>query len=156
MFLLRVATALRDASVPYAIAGGYAVALHGAVRGTVDIDLVINQREKDYVAVERALASIRLAPRLPVSAKEMFQFRAEYISKRNLLAWSFYNPSAPAELVDILIGEDLKSIKVETMHVQGELVRVISRKDLIRLKQKAGRAQDLEDVRALSILGKKR
>ena len=41
MLLLRVTEALRKARVAHALVGGHAVALHGAIRGTLDIDLVI-------------------------------------------------------------------------------------------------------------------
>jgi len=41
MFILRVIEALKGHRVAYAIVGGYAVALHGAVRGTVDIDIIV-------------------------------------------------------------------------------------------------------------------
>ena len=41
MLLYDVAAAFDEASVPFAVAGGYAVALHGAVRGTVDVDIVL-------------------------------------------------------------------------------------------------------------------
>ena len=40
VFLLKVASTLNKSQVPYAIVGGQAVALHGAVRGTIDIDLI--------------------------------------------------------------------------------------------------------------------
>ena len=60
MFLLRVTAALAKARVPYGLVGGYAVALHGAVRGTMDIDLVIRLEEAQFVRAERALRSIGL------------------------------------------------------------------------------------------------
>src|SRR6266436_2497322 len=70
MFLLRVAKALDQARVPYALVGGYAVALHGAVRGTVDVDLAIRLRVRDFQKTERALIGMGLRPRLPVAAAE--------------------------------------------------------------------------------------
>ena len=60
MFLLEIAAALGRERVSYAIAGGYAVSLHGAVRGTVDVDLVISLKESSYIACENALKSIGL------------------------------------------------------------------------------------------------
>ena len=45
MLLLRVTRAFAKARVRYALVGGYAVALHGAIRGTMDIDLVIGLSE---------------------------------------------------------------------------------------------------------------
>ena len=41
MFIHEICAALEHAEVSYAVVGGYAVALHGAVRGTVDVDVVI-------------------------------------------------------------------------------------------------------------------
>lgn len=69
--LERVCAALRDASVGYAIVGGHAVALHGAVRGTVDIDLVLRWTEETLVRAEAALKDIGLVPQLPIRAKDV-------------------------------------------------------------------------------------
>jgi hypothetical protein len=39
MFIETVSKALSDHNVSYAVVGGYAVALHGAVRGTIDVNI---------------------------------------------------------------------------------------------------------------------
>lgn len=156
MFLLRVTDALRKARVPYGLVGGYAVALHGAVRGTMDIDLVIRSEEAQFVRAERALRSIGLESRLPVTAREVYRFRAEYIRNRSLHAWSFVNPSVPSELVDVVLTQDLAELGTVAMRVQGRKIRVVALDDLIAIKQAAGRPQDLEDVRALTTLRGKR
>jgi len=153
MFLFRVCDALSAAGVPFAIAGGYAVALHGAVRGTVDVDLVIRLDESSFTRAEQALMTLGLQPRLPVTAAEVFRFREEYIRNRNLLAWSFVNPSNPAEIVDVLIGEDLADCEPVKVRVKGRVLPVVSKKDLILMKTRSGRPQDLEDVAALKRLG---
>jgi hypothetical protein len=152
MFLLRVTGTLARTRVPYGIIGGYAVALHGAVRGTMDIDLVIRLEETQFVRAERALKSIGLEPRLPVTAREVCQFREEYIRNRNLIAWSFVNPSVPSELVDIVLTHDLADLNTVTIRVQGRQIRVVALDDLIAIKQQSGRPQDREDVRALKAL----
>jgi hypothetical protein len=149
MLLRRVARAFDRARLPYALVGGYAVALHGAVRGTVDIDLVIRLRETDFLRAERALISLGLHPRLPVTATEVFRYRQEYIRNRSLTAWSFANPALPSEIVDVVLTEDLARMKVGRIKVRGQTVRVASIEDLIRMKRSSGRPQDLEDVEAL-------
>jgi len=149
MLLLRVAKAMDGARVPYALVGGHAVALHGAVRGTIDIDLVIRRMEGDFLKAERALKSLGLDPRLPVTASEVFRFREEYIRNRNLTAWSFVNPSRPSELVDVILTEDLSHLTVKRIKVQGQTVRLASIEDLVRMKRASGRPQDLADVEAL-------
>lgn len=152
MFLNRVISALEKAKVRYAIIGGYAVALHGAVRGTIDIDLVISLDEKSFVNAEGALKTIGLQPRLPVNAKEVFQFRKEYIKNRNLKAWSFVNHQIPSEVVDILITCGFEDIKTVIKKINSQPVHIIAIDDLIKMKKQSGRPQDLEDVKALGKL----
>ncbi len=149
MFLTRVCEALAEAKVPYAIVGGYAVALHGAVRGTVDLDLVIALNEESFARAQHALEKLGLQSRLPVDARQVFRFREEYVRNRNLIAWSFYDPVHPADQLDIIITHDAAKMKVKTITVQGVKVRIASIESLIRMKEKAGRDQDREDVRAL-------
>ena len=110
MFFGNVIRALNQHRVQYRLVGGYAVALHGAVRGTVDIDFVISLDQGSYRKTEKALNSIGLKSRLPISADEVFNFREEYIKNRNLIAWSFVNPENPLEIVDIIITEDAKKM----------------------------------------------
>jgi len=152
MFIQTVIEALDNAAISYALVGGYAVALHGAVRGTVDLDFVIELDKQQYVSLEKALAGIGLTPRLPVSASEVFQFRDEYINNRNLVAWSFIHPDNPLEIVDIIITHDAKMMKTETLHVDGMTIEIATIDELIQMKEKSGRPQDLEDVRALEQL----
>lgn len=152
MFLYEVVDALAGAGVPFAIAGGYAVALHGAVRGTVDVDIVVELSRKRFVAAEAALKNLGLVPRLPVTAAEVFEFREEYIRNRNLLAWSFYDPKDPTRVVDIVIAHDLRTLGVEKVRVEGRVLPVLALEDLIAMKKASGRPQDLEDARALKEL----
>jgi hypothetical protein len=149
MFLQEVVVVLKEAGVDYAVAGGYAVALHGAVRGTVDIDIVIASNENNYVDAEKALLSIGLEPKLPVTASEVFQFRKEFIANRNLRAWSFYDPKDPSRLVDIIITYEKKRIPTKNVRYQETTIALLSKDELIKMKKQSGRPQDLEDINAL-------
>jgi hypothetical protein len=151
-FLERVCAAFEAAELRYALVGGHAVALHGAVRGTVDIDYVINWSLRTLALAEGALNKLGLESRLPIRAEDVFHYRDEYISNRNLLAWSFYNPKDLSEQVDILINYDLRGKKTDVFKVRGQQVRVIGREELIKMKLASGRPQDLEDVAALERL----
>lgn len=152
MFVFRVVEALEQRKVPAAIVGGYAVALHGAVRGTVDLDLVLRLRKADFVAAEAAFRALGLVSRLPVTAAQVFEFRAEYIKNRNLIAWSFYNPANPAEALDVIITHDLAKMKVKKIKTAGGMLPVLALPDLIAMKRASGRPQDLEDISALERL----
>jgi hypothetical protein len=138
--------------VRYAIVGGHAVALHGAVRGTVDIDIAIAWSRKSLLATEKALQDAGLVSRLPITANDVFDFRKEYIENRNLIAWNFYNPEDLSEQVDIIITYDLTRKRTKRIVLAGEPVQILSLKDLIEMKRKTGRPQDIEDVRALEKL----
>jgi len=149
MLLHDVVDALQKAKVPCAIVGGYAVALHGAVRGTVDVDIVLRLSRNHFLAAEIALKTLGLSPRLPVTGGEVFDFREEYIKNRNLVAWSFFNPRDPSQIVDIIITHDLAKLKISRIQSAGRTLPVLALPDLIAMKKASGRPQDLEDVRAL-------
>ena len=152
VFLNRICSALADSGIRYAVVGGHAVALHGAVRGTVDVDIVLAWNRKTLRAAEQVLNKIGLVSRLPITAEDVFQFRDEYVQNRNLIGWNFYNPDNPAEQVDIVINFDLKGKKLDDISTPQGTIRILSKKDLIKMKQASGRPQDLEDVRALKRL----
>ena len=154
MFIYKVIEILESKNIEYAIAGGYAVALHGAVRGTVDIDLIIKLEKDTFLKIENAFEEIGLQSRLPIRGEEVFNFREEYIKNRNLIAWNFININNPAESVDILLTEDLKKIKTKTIKSGIKTLKVVSVSDLIKMKNKSARPQDLEDIKSLRSLKK--
>lgn len=152
MFILDLVKALGGRRVPYALVGGYAVNLHGVVRGTLDIDLAVRFNEKDFAAVEKALTSLGLRSRLPLTAKEVFRFREEYVLNRDLTAWTFVNPHNPAQIVDVILTHDLDSMHVVRKKLDDATVRVVAVDDLIAMKRASDRPQDRVDVEALEKL----
>ena len=152
MFINKVCHALEQNGVRYAIVGGYAVALHGAVRGTMDVDIAINWDLNSLRKTEAALSEIGLVSRLPVSAGEVFQFRDEYISNRNLIAWNFYNPEDFSQQVDVIITYDLKGKGRQRLQTRSGSLQILRLTELIQMKRESGRPQDLEDVKALEKL----
>lgn len=152
MFIHRVIKALVKEDVKYAIAGGWAVAFHGAVRGTVDLDIVIKLTENNFRHAVKAMGALGLESRLPVTVDEVIQFREEYVKNRNMKAWRFMNPKNPAEIVDILLIEDLRNLKVKKVPIGKDEIPIVSLEDLIRMKRNSGRPQDLEDIKALEML----
>ena len=150
--LARICTALNDAGVRYAVVGGYAVALHGAVRGTLDIDIVIDWTQSTLQKTQDALSGLGLASRLPLSASDVFELRDEYVTRRNLVAWNFYNPDDLSEQVDIIIAYDLQNKRTTSVPLAECVVPVLSIEDLIDMKRGSGRPQDRVDVAALEKL----
>ncbi len=152
MFLIRVTQAFEEAGLPYALVGGYAVALHGAVRGTIDVDIIISLKLQDFEKAEDILTNIHLQPKLPIHASELFKHRKAYMDEKNLIAWSFVNPHNPMECVDIIITEDLIGKQTISKQIGSHNIQVLSKNDLITMKKKASRVQDLEDIKALESL----
>ncbi len=152
MFIQNVIHVLESHNVYYVVVGGYAVAMHGAVRGTVDIDLAIALTRESFENAEKAMQEIDLQSVLPVSANEVFNFREEYIQNRNLVDWSFRNPQNPLEMVDILITEDASQVDAIEKHAFDMSIRIASIDEIIRMKRKSNRAQDIEDIQALEKL----
>ena len=149
MFLIKVIKEFNQHNISYALVGGHAVAIHGAVRGTMDVDMVLKWTLKTLETVEVTLKNMGLVSRLPISAKDVFNFRKEYINNRNLIAWSFYNPTQPSEQLDIIITHNLTDLDSININYQDTNIRVLAKKDLIQMKKVSGRPQDLLDIEAL-------
>lgn len=151
-FLERVCAALGEAGAPFAVVGGHAVALHGAVRGTVDVDVALAWSEDSVAKAEAALQALGLVSQLPLTAADVVAHRERYVGERRLLAWHFYNPVAPLEQVDILVAYDLAGKAVQRIATDHGCVPVLALPDLIAMKRASGRAQDVEDAKALEKL----
>lgn len=152
MLIYRICKAFQNENIPYAIVGGYAVALHGAMRGTFDIDFVIQWTLDNLQKAEKVLLQLGLVSRLPLNAQNVFLNKKEYVENRNLIAWNFYNPSNPTEQVDLIVIYDLAPGSTTLVHTDLGDISILSKQNLIQMKRKSGRPQDLEDVQALENL----
>ena len=93
--------------------------------------------------------------RLPVSImelKDQKQVRS-WLKEKNLKAFSFVPPKDNPLIIDIIIEESLKFEKIANKKVFKKIsnvsIPVISIRDLINMKKKANREQDLIDLEAL-------
>ncbi|WP_415061222.1 nucleotidyl transferase AbiEii/AbiGii toxin family protein [Bdellovibrio sp.] len=146
MLLYEIVDAFKDAKLKYAVVGGYALALHGLVRATMDVDFVLSLTQKDFELAEKTLGKIGLQSRLPVRAQDIIKMRKEYITERNLIAWSFVDYRNPSRQVDILITKNLSEMDIEKISVAGRKISVVTLQELLKMKQESGRPQDLIDI----------
>ena len=58
---------LAEADVKYVVVGGMAVIMHGHLRATADLDLVVGLQSDNCAKAMAALSGIGLRPRLPVT-----------------------------------------------------------------------------------------
>jgi hypothetical protein len=152
LFVEKICAEFENAGLHYAIVGGYAVAFHGAVRGTVDIDFVFQWNQKTLKKAEKVLIANGLVSRLPITATDVFQFRDEYVRNRNLIAWNFYNPDDLSQQVDIIISYSLDPKYVTEMKSGEVAIKVLKKSELIKMKKQSGRDQDLQDIISLERL----
>lgn len=149
LFIQKLCQALNEKGIDYAVVGGHAVALHGAPRGTVDIDFVVRWSAATLVAIERCFLDLGLQSRQPLVAADIYQFRDEYVQKRGLISWNFFNPHDLTESVDVVVNYDLNPEDVRHFEIGEVRVPVLSLCSLIEMKSNSERQQDLFDVEAL-------
>lgn len=148
--------ALNRAKVRYVVVGGIATILHGYVRATSDLDLVVDLQAVEAEKAVRALSTYGFKPRAPVDPLQFADAaqRRLWVEEKGMEVFSFFHPQVIGLSVDVFARhpipfDDLWSRAV-IMDLNGILVRVCSIDDLIEMKHRAGRRQDLADIEELS------
>ena len=142
--LERVADALRNAGVDYALAGGLAFSALVEPRATVDIDLLVLCGDSDQGALARALAPLFDAL-IPHQTPMVF-------AKASI--WRVVGIKGQRELlIGFLMGDSdfhrqaLRRKLIVDFH--GHKVPIVTLEDLYLLKHLAGRPQDIVDIGAI-------
>lgn len=153
-----VLAALEGAGVRYLVVGGVAVVLHGYLRTTLDLDLVLELERGNLERALKALADLGLCPQAPVPLSSFAdpEIRESWLREKNMTVFSLWHPDRPGFAVDLFVREpfDFEAVYGRALRVQLQGVRatVVSRDDLMKMKRAAGRARDMEDIAALSEL----
>ena len=148
--------ALNDADVHYVIVGGIATILHGYVRATADVDLVVDLQVAETSKVISVLTAEGFKPKIPVQALEFAdeKKREMWINEKGMQVFSMYHPDKIGMTIYLFVKQpipfhDLYSRSV-VMDLDGIKVRVCSIDDLITMKRQAGRLKDLADIEQLT------
>jgi len=150
MDLIREFGALIDAlhreDVEYAVCGGIAVTIHGYVRTTKDIDLLIRREDADRaVQLAAQIGFLDDSGSLSFEAgtrRERTVRRVVKTEGRDVLMLDLLLVSAILEPV----WQSRTQVEWEGRHVS-----IVSRDGLARMKTLAGRDQDLTDLKQLGI-----
>ena len=151
----RVFAVLAGAEVRYFVVGGVAVVLHGYLRFTADVDLVVALDRDNVLAALRALASLDYRPRAAVNMEDFGDaaLREEWVTEKGLMVFSLWSPLMPATEIDLFVREPVPFEEAWSRVVHADLggvdVPVASLSDLIALKRNAGRPKDLLDAEEL-------
>src|SRR5690606_26516414 len=131
--------------VAYVVVGGLAVIMHGHLRATSDLDLVIGLEPDNCVRAMRALASVGLRPRLPVALEDFADpvKRTDWVENRNMLVFQLFDPANAERSVDVFVREPIAMSELADDAVVKDLdgvpIRVASIRHMIVLKQAAAR-----------------
>ncbi len=141
-----IVDALAAEQIEYALCGGLAMAVHGAPRATIDIDLLVRPEDVDHIR--------------EVVAPQGFTFRA--------LPMTFSNGRVRIERVTKIDPADGETLMLDLLLVtpeletawhtrekrqwRGGILTVVSREGLIQLKTYRSSKQDQADIERLGSL----
>jgi hypothetical protein len=155
MKIAELLQSLSGESVQYVLVGGLAVQLHGFMRSTFDIDLVLAMDDENLVRFIAVAKRYGLVPSIPVpidtlrDANQIEQWHRE----KGMLAFALREPQVGGSVVDILVRPNVPFEQLMANAVAGELfaqkIWIASIDDLITMKRIANRAKDQLDIAAL-------
>jgi len=153
--------ALNAAQVRYLLVGGLAVILYGIRRTTGDIDLCVHLTSDNLERLAQALKRIGFVPRVPAPIAGLADpaTRRLWTKQKGMKVYSFIEPyGAPPRNVDVMV-EPLRNFDAvyrtrNMVTLRGVPVPLVPLSELAKMKRKAGRPQDLQDVQDLRLAGR--
>ena len=144
--MLRALRAFSDEGVEYVLIGAAAMGVHGIVRATEDLDMIVRATAENVARLQRALRSVYGSdPSIDeISADDLL---GDYPAVR-------YYPPTGDLYFDVMIrlgtaGSRYESIAAEVKEVAGVPIRVASPLALYRLKRDTVRPLDRQDATML-------
>lgn len=150
--------ALALEQVEYVLVGGLAVSMHGVVRGTMDVDIVLAM---DDANVGRFIGLARrhgLTPSMPVALESLADAAQldAWHREKGMIAFSLREAAPSGLVVDLLVRPSVafESLSQAAVHKRfgATGIPVASVAHLIQLKTGTGRSIDAFDVAQLSRL----
>lgn len=149
---------LNKLGIDYLVVGGLAVNFHGVPRMTYDIDLMILPQSDNILRLVTKLARWGYKPKVPIDPKDLANEvkRNIWIQNKGMKALNFYSEKLSIGEIDLVFDSPIPYDKLKSravkIELQGDRIPVVSIRDLIELKQQAGRKQDLADIESLKAI----
>ncbi|MBI5789801.1 MAG: hypothetical protein HZA78_13200 [Candidatus Schekmanbacteria bacterium] len=154
MYYEEIFRELSHRRIKYLVAGGVALVLHGVLRLTADLDLLLDMETANLIKFVEVMQALDYKPKLPVAINDFLdsQTRQKWVLEKNLSAFSFVNTNG-YQIVNVLLNTPLdfspSAKHKKTFTAKGINIPIVSAADLIQMKRFAGRPQDLADIAAL-------
>jgi predicted nucleotidyltransferase len=152
---------LNKLGIDYLVVGGLAVNFYGVPRMTYDIDLMILPQSDNILRLVTKLTQWGYKPRIPVDPKDLANEvkRNIWVQNKGMKALNFYSEKLPIGEIDLVFDSPIPYDKLKSravkIELQGDRIPVVSISDLIELKQRVGRKQDLADIESLKTIVEK-
>jgi predicted nucleotidyltransferase len=129
---------LNDEGVEFVIVGGYAVAFHGYVRATQDIDIFYRNSRENILRIQKSLAGFGLQ----TTSEQLSEFE----DTGSIIRMGF--PPVKIEMINSISGRTFEEVWRNRIPARYADVPVnfISLADLIKNKRESGRLKDLADI----------
>lgn len=146
---------LSQHNVDFVLVGGMAVQLHGYMRMTYDIDLVLAINDENLNRSINVAKNLGFSPVIPVaieSLKDADQIERWYREK-GMLAFALREPTLAESVIDVVIRPEVSFDNLLVDAVDGELfgrkIKVASIDHLLIMKRIANRPKAQLDIIAL-------
>jgi hypothetical protein len=155
IFYEEIFRAFQKQKVKYVLVGGIAVNLLGAMRSTVDLDLLVEMSDENLKKIVKILKKQGYKVKQPVDPMKISdkKTREDWIKKKHMKAFNFYKEDELKE-VDIVIESPVSfdEAKKSALRIKVDdlTLPVISMDNLIKMKKKTGRAIDDLDIEELT------
>ncbi|MDA8261014.1 MAG: hypothetical protein M0Z99_36145 [Betaproteobacteria bacterium] len=155
MKIAELLQSLTDARVDYVLVGGLAVQLHGFLRSTFDIDLVLAMNDENLGRFINVARRHGLMPGIPVPIESLWDAGQieRWHREKGMLAFSLREPQAGGAVVDVIVRPEVSFDRLIANAVAGDLfgrqVPIACIDDLLLMKRAANRPKDRLDIEAL-------
>lgn len=160
MKIAELLLSLSDEHIQYVLVGGLAVQLHGFLRATFDIDLVLAMNDENLARFIAVAKGYGLVPAIPVPIESLANARQidQWHREKGMLAFSLRETQAGGSVVNVIVRPEVPFEQLMNNAVMGQLfgrcVPIASIDDLLVMKRSTNRPKDLLDITALEKIGR--